>query len=224
MFVEVDFSANGSGVVACFGGEDIGQESQQRRLFWRRLAPTRYPSRPMLFATAHYTWRGAGTEVESGVNLRRAEAKRTLHALNRLQQEQGGGACFFGGDLNESFWPRRVLHTGGFQDCFRSLHLPAAPTHPARPCVAREENNADCCLDWLFARGWSSNPGPFSSASSPREKSSAEQPPTRTDDCSVRPILSSVIKDMIGLSSVRAHMHTPGPFFFRVFCRTVFPS
>lgn len=33
------------------------------------------------------------------------------------------------------------------------MNLPAVPTHPTRPSVAHEEQNADSALDWLFARG-----------------------------------------------------------------------
>ena len=97
-----------------------------RRLFWARLqpralmAPSSSPSPPspppspsssLLFSTAHFTWQGHARECESDLNLRKVQARLAAAALGRLQQPRDL-ACFFGGDLNESFWPKRVLQVG----------------------------------------------------------------------------------------------------------------
>lgn len=65
-----------------------------------------------------------------------------MERLNTLRKDSDE-PCFFGGDLNESFWPRVILSRAGFEDCFSALGLPAHPTHPTRPSVAHEERNAD---------------------------------------------------------------------------------
>ena len=104
-------------------------------------------------------------------------------ALDKLQHNE---PCFFGGDLNESFWPKKVLLTGGFEDCFSALSLPQRATHPARPSVAHEDFNSDAVLDWLFARPSGVGEG---GASGTGHKT----------------VLASVIKDMRGLSSDDSH-------------------
>jgi endonuclease/exonuclease/phosphatase family metal-dependent hydrolase len=153
------------------GSVDIGQKELERRLFWVRLRSI-HSSKTSLFATAHFTWQGAEEEYKSDVNVRKDQSRRTAEALAQLRKGEVDEAVFFGGDLNEGWWPREILTRAGFKDCFAAMHLPARPTHPARPCVAYEEGNADHVLDWLFHRG------------------------TR-----VRVLLASVIKDMCGLSS-----------------------
>ena len=106
-----------------------------------------------LFATAHYTWQGHARECETDLNLRKIQARKTAVALEQLRAHHPGEAQFFGGDLNESFWPKRILEKAGFVDCFTQLGLPCRATHPNRSSLAHEEANADSVLDWLFARG-----------------------------------------------------------------------
>lgn len=176
-----------------WGHEHIQQEEALRRLFWVRLQPRALaapalvhlssPSSPrtLLFSTAHFTWQGHPRECESDINLRKVQARQAAAALNRLQQPRDV-ACFFGGDLNENFWPKRVLEAAGFSDCFSALGLPCRPTHPCRPTLAHEDNNADSVLDWLFARG---------------QQEAAVDGARGT----VRPLVSTVVQDSVGLSS-----------------------
>lgn len=157
-----------------YGAEDIGQEEELRRLFHVRLRCCA-GGRTLLVATAHFTWQGHPAEQESDVNLRKAQARKTAKALQRLQLPTE--PCFFGGDLNEGHWPKVILQGAGFVDPFSRLHLPCRPTHPARPCVAHEEQHPDSTLDWLFCR--------------------------QAIDSSVdaRPLLAAVVRDMVNLSS-----------------------
>ena len=156
------------------GTQDIGQKERFRRLFWARLKPKNQNGRTILVSTAHFTWQGHAAEWESDINLRKAQARATATFLDTVQRNSE--PCIFGGDLNESYWPKAVLNFNHFFDCFSALRLPLRPTHPARPSVAHEENNADSVLDWLFAR---------------RGKA----------DASVQPILARVMSDLVGLSS-----------------------
>ena len=150
-----------------WGHEFIGQEEPLRRLFWVRLLPVQHcdfspdrqdgvncksVSNTILFSTAHFTWQGHPKEYDSDINLRKIQARHTTTVLNHLQEERDL-ACFFGGDLNESFWPKILLERAGFVDCFSALGLPCRPTHPMRPTLAHEDNNADSVLDWMFSRG-----------------------------------------------------------------------
>ncbi len=147
--------------------KDIGQEEPLRRLFCVKLK-CKATNQVALFSTAHLTWQGHTKEIETGENLRR---KQALCAAAALESIGFDGPIFFGGDMNESFWPKRVFNDHGFVDCFAALSLPVQPTHPTRPSVRWEEVNGDAALDWLFAKG-----GPT-------------------------PLLAAVIKDMVGLSS-----------------------
>ena len=156
------------------GAEDIGQEEELRRLFYARLQ-CRGGGQTLLVSTAHFTWQGHVAESQTDVNLRKAQARLTVEALGRLQRP--AEPCFFGGDLNEGYWPRVILQGGGFVDPFTRLHFPCRPTHPARPCVAHEEQNADATLDWLFCRQGSDAP------------------------VDAKPLLATVVRDMIKLSS-----------------------
>jgi hypothetical protein len=61
--------------------------------------------------------------------------------------------CVFGGDLNEAYWPRRILKAAGFADCFGALGLAGSSTHPWRPSIPEEDELADGALDWLFHNG-----------------------------------------------------------------------
>ena len=152
------------------GAEDIHQEEENRRLFWIRLQVDDNTQQTLFFSTAHFTWQGHPKERESDINLRKVQSKNTIGCLEQLKQDNQ--VQFFGGDLNESFWPKRILEGAGFIDCFSALGLPCIPTHPNRSSLAHEEVNADAALDWLFAKGHN-----------------------------VKPLLASVIKNMTGLSS-----------------------
>ena len=179
------------------GAAHVGHTEPHRRLFWVRLAAAGHT---ILCATAHFTWQGAAAECESDVNVRKDQARRTVRALEEIRRPSDA-AIFFGGDLNEAYWPRRILTEAGYSDCFSALGLPAVPTHPTRPSVAvsmrmlrtlrthataaraeqtrpsnavraqHEERLADTALDWIFCRG------------------------------DARVLLASTIKDMCGLSS-----------------------
>lgn len=164
-----------------WGQEYIEQEEPLRRLFWARLRPKCFQEshKTCLFSTAHFTWQGHQKEIESDVNLRKKQTRNTVACLNRLQVASDV-ACFFGGDLNESFWPKRILESATFQDCFTALSLPCLPTYPCRPTLSHEDSNADVVVDWLFMRG-----GLDDSNSKP----------------AVKCLLAAVIKGSIGLSS-----------------------
>lgn len=206
------------------GAEDIAQEEEHRRLFWLRLClvngeeeKRKKDGHTVLFSTAHYTWQGHPKECESDVNLRKTQARNTVRALESvtaatttpptsMNKDQGGEGgeeagrrkecIFFGGDLNESFWPKRIMESAGFIDCFSSLGLPCVPTHPNRSSLAHEEINADSALDWLFHR---------SSSSSESESESESASIDTKNGPTVRPLLASVIKNMCGLSSDDPH-------------------
>ena len=155
---------------------DIGQKEKDRRLFVSVLR-CRETSINIIVSTAHFTWQGHKSECESSINVRKEQATRASDTLLKFSASLPySSPILFGGDLNESFWPKRIFESKGFKDCFETLGLPVRPTHPTRPSLAHEERNADAALDWLFF--W--NP--------------AETPQLRV-------LLSSVIKDMRGLSS-----------------------
>ena len=163
------------------GCEPIEQEEPLRRLFWVRLLSLAAPesvSQPhnVLFATAHLTWQGHAAELQTDTNLRKVQGRQAAAALERLQKPSE--PAFFGGDLNESFWPTKILRGAGFADCFSPLGLPVRPTHPNRSSLAHEECNADAALDWLFARGARGEGG-----------------------ARVRPLLAAVVTGSCGLSS-----------------------
>ena len=153
---------------------DIGQKEKDRRLFICVLECLK-TSATVCVATAHFTWQGHKSEYESGVNVRKEQAERASNFLLGYVKRQ---PVIFGGDLNESFWPKRIFEKKGFKDCFETLGLPVRPTHPTRPSLAHEERNADSALDWIFFRN-------------PEEKTCPQ----------LRVLLSSVIKDIRGLSS-----------------------
>lgn len=161
--------------LSAYGAVDIGQEEELRRLFYARLTCAGTNGHTILVSTAHFTWQGHAAERRSDINLRKAQARRTVAALDAVQL--ASEPCFFGGDLNEGYWPRIILHGANFVDPFSYLHLPCRPTHPTRPSVAYEEKNTDATLDWLFCR--------------------------QGTDASIeaRSLLASVVQDMVGLSS-----------------------
>jgi len=156
------------------GSDDIGQKEPLRRLFWARFS---CQSSTMLVATAHLTWPGHPSEWETDENLRKAQTRRMVEALDTRQLPRE--PCFVGGDFNESFWPKMLLTRGCFVSCFSALGLPERPTHPMRPTLAHEDQNADAALDWLFARSSQEGEGA---------------------GCA-KPLLASVVDDMCALSS-----------------------
>lgn len=183
------------------GQEQIGQEEELRRLFWLRLSviggkqsTNTGEAKTALFATAHLTWQGHPRECETDANLRKVQSRRAVETLNRVQLPNE--PCFFGGDMNESYWPRRLFQEAGFLDCFGAINLPALATHPFRPCVAHEEINADQALDWLFARA--TNP---TSTGGESEDGKKRRRVSDVDSRAAKPLLASVIKGMVGLSS-----------------------
>lgn len=128
------------------GTRDVGGHRSNRRLFWVRLRH-RQASRELLASTAHFAWPGHKEEAETGLSPRVRQSQLTLDALNELAAS--GGSVFFTGDLNEPVHPRRILHAGGFVDCFTAMALPCAPTRPARPL----DDRPDEACDWIFSRG-----------------------------------------------------------------------
>lgn len=139
------------------GAEDIGSAKEHRRLFWAKLRPLLLDAaEPLVFATAHYTWSGFGSESTDGFNPRIRETQRTVDVLDRLAP---AGPCLFVGDLNDEHHPVRVLRRAGFQDCFRALggHSPA--TAPVMPFVlpAGDDNDPprdiQRVIDYQFHRG-----------------------------------------------------------------------
>lgn len=95
-----------------WGAEHIEQEEPLRRLFWARLQPRALASpHTLLLSTAHFTWQGHPRECSSDLNLRKRQARLAAAALDRLQSPCDL-ACFLGGDLNESFWPKRIMEVG----------------------------------------------------------------------------------------------------------------
>eukprot|EP00667_Euglena_gracilis_P021097 EG_transcript_22996 len=134
------------------GAADVGLEPAGRRLFWARLR-SRRSGRTVLAATAHLTWQGHAKECASDGNVRKAQARAIAKELSTLVWE--GEPAFFGGDMNEGFWPRRILNAAGFADCFLQLGLPAPATHPAYPSGCDEEDCLDAAaLDWLTSNGY----------------------------------------------------------------------
>lgn len=130
------------------GVSDVGLIPPERRLFWVRLRSLR-TGRTVLLSTAHLTWQGHPAEAAGAPNLRRRQAETIAwHLTHSLVAE--AEPAIFGGDLNEGFWPRKVLHAAGLADCFLQAGRPVPPTHPAIPCGVEEEDTLDCAtLDWL---------------------------------------------------------------------------
>lgn len=138
------------------GAEAVGMKEPHRRLFWARLAlrPERAHEFPgvttVLVATAHFSWQGQVEEHSSDVNLRKLSARATAAFLTK--HARPAEPVIFGGDLNESYWPRHILWRHGLLDCFYQLHQPCRPTHPARPSGDLDEDYlADDALDWLHS-------------------------------------------------------------------------
>ncbi len=174
-----------------YGIIDIGIEQPLRRLFWVLLTlntpdkETKGSHEPaagqLLVATAHYTWEGHAEERKSDVNLRKGQARRTVTALHDLMSKLGNPSLpiLFMGDLNENYHPRRILHEGGFVDCFAELRLPAPITHPQRPSAPHEDILGDVTLDWIMQNKYA------------------------------RPILASVIKNMLCSNGYVVSDHCP---------------
>lgn len=157
---------------------DIGQKEKDRRLFIAILVCIETNTEFMV-STAHFTWQGHVAEYETDMNVRKDQARRATEVLSECNPMSI--PVIFGGDLNESFWPKRIFENSDFKDCFEALGLPVRPTHPTRPSLAHEERNADAALDWLF----------FWNDPDDDEGKRSE----------LKVLLSTVIKDMRGLSS-----------------------
>mmetsp|Transcript_71201 Transcript_71201/g.125252 ORF Transcript_71201/g.125252 Transcript_71201/m.125252 type:complete len:303 (-) Transcript_71201:420-1328(-) len=130
------------------GAEDVGLYPADRRLFWCRLRSC-CTKRTILVATAHLTWCGHNKEITSSANVRKIQARAiALQLRDNLCRPQE--PAFFGGDLNEGFWPRKLLNCAGFMDCFLQLDLAVPVTHPACPSGCPQEDMLDAAtLDWL---------------------------------------------------------------------------
>lgn len=133
------------------GVEDIAIRSDEYRgLFWARLT-LRAASRSLLVATAHYTYQGHPSEVETGCSPRLEQAQRTVAALNRLAQPDE--PVFFMGDLNDPAMPVHVLRNGGFHSCFARLGLLPPPTWPSLPTANMRplDEFSNQTIDWLVS-------------------------------------------------------------------------
>eukprot|EP00668_Euglena_longa_P032021 GGOE01041304.1.p1 GENE.GGOE01041304.1~~GGOE01041304.1.p1 ORF type:complete len:288 (+),score=82.65 GGOE01041304.1:119-865(+) len=134
------------------GDAEVGLDPKERRLFWVRLRSLR-SGRTVVAATAHLNWQGHSKECSSDINVRKAPARAIAKELSSLVQD--GEPAFFGGDMNEGFWPRRILSAAGFGDCFHQLGQAVPITHPAYPCGCDLEDCLDpVALDWLTSNGW----------------------------------------------------------------------
>eukprot|EP01126_Amoeba_proteus_P066635 TRINITY_DN9689_c0_g2_i3.p1 TRINITY_DN9689_c0_g2~~TRINITY_DN9689_c0_g2_i3.p1 ORF type:complete len:255 (+),score=33.55 TRINITY_DN9689_c0_g2_i3:181-945(+) len=127
---------------------NVGMQEPLRRLFWVRLNSIDGDN-TLFVATAHFTWQGHEEEINSDLNLRKVSSRLTVQALTSLAKPNE--PVIFGGDLNEDYWPRKILSGQGFIDCFTLLDKPCLHTHPARPTGDNEEDLlANSALDWLF--------------------------------------------------------------------------
>jgi len=129
-----------------YGTEDIGMFEELRRLFWVKLR-FRDQERALWVATAHYTWSGTDREMDTGVNPRIAQARKTVEALDRLVPPSE--ALLFMGDLNDFLHPLRILRQGALRDSFSALGRLPSPTWPALP-IAQGPPELD---DWILHRG-----------------------------------------------------------------------
>lgn len=130
-----------------FGAEDVGIVEPLRRLFWVRLRPRDGSDQTVHIATAHYTWDGHESAVQSEMYLRVGQARQTVAQLDRLQL--AGEPQLFMGDLNDGTQAIRTLKKGGLEDCFQPLGLFSTSTHPARPTA----EGVPQTIDWLMFRG-----------------------------------------------------------------------
>jgi endonuclease/exonuclease/phosphatase (EEP) superfamily protein YafD len=129
------------------GAEQIGIWEEFRRLFWARLRLKDGSGRTVFVSTAHFTWGGNPIELETERNVRVAQARQAVDALNRLQQP--GEPQLFMGDLNDAGRPIQVLREGGFSDCFMPLGQMPVHTWPAMPTAKGPQQT----IDWIMFRG-----------------------------------------------------------------------
>lgn len=129
-----------------YGAEDLGQQSELRRLFWARLRHRRSGT-AVVVSTAHLTWQGNPQEREEGLSPRLAEIRRAVDHLAQITDE--GEPVLFMGDLNDAANVVRQLRAAGYLDSFTASGSPLAPTHPARPTASGTPQ----VLDWQFHRG-----------------------------------------------------------------------
>lgn len=120
-----------------------------RGLFWMRLRVRAHPEKTILVSTCHLPWPGCAEELRTGVNQRLMRTVDIIVHLRRLMPAKE--PTILCGDFNEDFHPRRLLRDElGFQDVFEALDVPPPPTHPARPCDAREDDMPPRTVDWIF--------------------------------------------------------------------------
>ena len=151
-------------------GTHIGQKEKDRRLFICVLECLK-TSAEIAVATAHFTWQGHISEYESGVNVRKEQAERASNFLLGYVKRQ---PVIFGGDLNESFWPKRIFEKKGFKDCFETRL-------PVDPLIQHDLHLLTRNVRHLPSTGYFSE--------------------SKQNFPQLRVLLSSVIKDMRGLSS-----------------------
>lgn len=132
--------------VGC-GAEQIGILEQYRRMFWVRLRVLDGSEQTLLVSTAHYTYHGHPEAVASEKNVRMAQARETVAALNQITHENE--SVLFMGDLNDTNEPIRILREGGLADCFAALGRDSRHTWPAAPTSQGPEQT----IDWLMHRG-----------------------------------------------------------------------
>jgi len=130
-----------------YGAEQIGLLEQYRRLFWVRLRVLDDSKRTLFVSTAHYTWPGNSQEVSNGVNVRIAQAQKTLEVLSQLVPPNE--PLLFMGDLNDTYRPILVLQKGGLTNSFNGVGRNPYPTWPALPTAVGPAQT----IDWMFHRG-----------------------------------------------------------------------
>jgi endonuclease/exonuclease/phosphatase family metal-dependent hydrolase len=133
------------------GVEDIAIRSDEYRgLFWARLI-LRSTQRSLLVATAHYTYQGHPSEVETGCSPRLEQTQRTVEALNRLAQPNE--PVFFMGDLNDPAMPIHILRKAGFHSSFARLGLLPPPTWPSLPTANMRplDEFSNQTIDWVVS-------------------------------------------------------------------------
>jgi endonuclease/exonuclease/phosphatase family metal-dependent hydrolase len=130
-----------------YGTEEMGIHEQWRRLFWARLQPRATNAPALLVATAHYTWPGNNKERIDRVNVRIAQALNTVEALDRLAAPPS--PLLFMGDLNDHYWPLKILQEAGLANCFTALGRIPQITRPTIPTDVHIPE----VVDWMLHRG-----------------------------------------------------------------------
>lgn len=127
------------------GHATINDFQPNRQLFHARLR-VRVTGQTILAATAHFTWPGHDMERETGRSPRPEQSRRTAGHLARLAGPDE--PVVFTGDLNEDYYPRKILADAGLVDPFTRLRIAQEPTRPARPIDA---HRPDAVHDWIVS-------------------------------------------------------------------------